>query len=335
MNREVQPFHPFLRWVRALFTLAGVIVSVLSLIGFLGQFNWVLDLCSHFRVQYIITLSLFGSLLLSFHCRKTAISFFLMAGMNGAVVLPLFFGVQNSKSNGTPVLRAMLLNVNTNTGDPGLVKIAIQEANPDILVLEEISNKWIKDLAWLKSSHPYSITQPREDNFGIGLFCKQPLVEGKIVYIGTNIPTILASIKTSGISLRIVATHPTPPTSHDYSNWRDKQLDQLPRVLGSPWPLILIGDLNMTPWSSHFRRLLQSSGLRDSSRGRGFHPTWPNDNPFLLIPIDHILYSPDISVVDRHVGGDVASDHFPVIIDFMVPQPLTNTTPISRKLSEQ
>ena len=298
--------------------MVGAVVSVFSLLGFLGQFNWVLDLCSHFRVQYVITLSILGILLLVLHCRITAIAFLLVAGVNATQILPLFFGGRITVPKGTHVLRVMLLNVNTNTGDPRLVKLAIQEANPDIIVLEEISTRWMEELAWLKTSYPYSITRPREDNFGIGCFCKEPLVEGEIAYLGVvRIPTILARIRTKGFLLRIVATHPTPPTSREYSMWRNRQLDLLPSVLGSQSPVILVGDLNVTPWNSHFRTLLLRSGLRDSSRGQGFHPTWPNDHPFLRIPIDHILHSPDLMVVERRVGRDVASDHYPVIVDFI------------------
>jgi endonuclease/exonuclease/phosphatase (EEP) superfamily protein YafD len=79
-----------------------------------------------------------------------------------------------------------------------------------------------------------------------------------------------------------------------------------------------VGDLNVTPWNHRFRRLMQRSGLMDSSRGRGFQPTWPQDHPLLRIPIDHVLHSPDILVVNRRIGREVNSDHSPVIVDFMV-----------------
>jgi len=319
MKPDTDILHPFILRLRGLLTGFGVIVSAVSLVGFLGRFHWVLDLCSHFRVQYVISLTILGGMLLALRGRKRGFALLFLAVVNAIPVLPLFFGGQYATPKDSPVLRVMLLNVNTSQGDPRLVKEAIQEANPDILVLEEISARWMDDLAWLKHSHPYSITQPREDNFGIGLFCKQPLAEGEIAYIGSaRVPSILATLRASGSLLRVIATHPTPPTSRDYSRWRDKQLDQLPTFIGRPGPTILVGDLNVTPWNSHFRRLLQRSGLMDSSRGRGFHPTWPNDNPFLRIPIDHILHSPDVTVVGRRVGRDVASDHYPVVVDFFV-----------------
>ena len=68
--------------------------------------------------------------------------------------------------------------------------------------------------------------------------------------------------------------------------------------------------------SHHFRLLLRRTGLRDSARGRGVQPTWPAGSPLLAIPLDHCLHSPDIAILQRRIGGDVGSDHYPVIVDF-------------------
>lgn len=38
----------------------------------------------------------------------------------------------------------------------------------------------------------------------------------------------------------------------------------------------------------------------------------------MSIPIDHCLHSPDITVINRRVGSDVGSDHYPLIIDFSI-----------------
>ena len=81
-------------------------------------------------------------------------------------------------------------------------------------------------------------------------------------------------------------------------------------------PKILLGDLNITPWSYFFGRLLRTANLRDPSVGIGFKTTWPVGQILLRIPIDHCLVSPEIAVEDRRVGTDVGSDHFPLVVDF-------------------
>ena len=81
-------------------------------------------------------------------------------------------------------------------------------------------------------------------------------------------------------------------------------------------PVLLLGDLNATPWSHPFKRLLQETGLIDGSRGMGYQPTWPAGVLPLLIPIDHCLHSQELRVVHKEVGPMVGSDHYPVIVDF-------------------
>jgi hypothetical protein len=101
----------------------------------------------------------------------------------------------------------------------------------------------------------HSLTQPREDNFGIGLFSKLPLEESEVAYIGSaDVPSILATLKAEKTNFRVIATHPLPPGGRDYSRLRNEQLEELPDHLRSPLPLILLGDLNVTPWSYYFRR---------------------------------------------------------------------------------
>jgi endonuclease/exonuclease/phosphatase (EEP) superfamily protein YafD len=79
---------------------------------------------------------------------------------------------------------------------------------------------------------------------------------------------------------------------------------------------ILAGDLNVTSWSPFFKDWLRESGLHDSRLGFGVQATWPTTSPLFLIPLDHVLVSPDIQVMQRQVGADVGSDHRPVLIDF-------------------
>lgn len=302
-----------------LLTAAGVVGCAATLFGFLGRFSWFLDLFSHFRVQYLFGLLVLGLLLLFGHRRKMAVTFLAFATVNLVPILPLYFGRQDMPADGAPALRAMLINVNTDLGDAVRVGDAISAADPDILVLEEISARWMSDLAWLTNAYPHSLVQPREDNFGIGLFSKRPLTEAEVVYIGgADVPSILANVSVGYTNLRVIATHPLPPGGRDYSRWRNEQLDRLPDYVRSPLPVLLLGDLNVTPWNYHFRRLLSRSGLRDSAKGYGVQPSWPNFTPLLRIPLDHGLHSSGIIIIDRRIGDDVSSDHYPVIIDFVI-----------------
>ena len=320
MNNDKEPSFLRLRvhpW--GLLTAVGILACSATVFGFLGRFSWFLDLFSHFRVQYLLGLIVLALVFLAAHRRRTATVFIAFATINLGTILPLYFGRQAALPEATHTFRAMLLNVNTHLGDVERIKQVIQGLDPDILVLEEISSQWVLDLQWLANSHPHSRVQPRDDNFGIGLFSRLPLEECEIVYIGdANVPSIVATVDTGLRKLGVIATHPLPPIGAEYSHWRNDHLERLPHYVPSSLPFILLGDLNVTPWNYHFRRLLQRTRLIDSSKGRGIQPTWPNFNPLLLIPIDHCLHSSDVSVVNKRIGRDVGSDHFPVIVDFVI-----------------
>jgi endonuclease/exonuclease/phosphatase (EEP) superfamily protein YafD len=79
--------------------------------------------------------------------------------------------------------------------------------------------------------------------------------------------------------------------------------------------LVLAGDLNLTPWSPRFARLLTETGLDDSGLRRGLAPTWLW--PFGLA-IDHVLVGAGLVALDNHLGPELGSDHRPVIVDLAI-----------------
>ena len=291
-------------------------------LGFLGRFHWFLDLFSHFRAQYAVGLAVLAAGFLVGRRRRAAAVFGAVAVVNAGCVFPLYVGGAAPWPEGAPGLRAMLINVNTYGGDTGRVGEAIREASPDLVVLEEISAQWVDALSWLAASHPHTCLQPRDDNFGIGLYSRLPLSEREVVRIGrAGVPSIVAQVETGQGPLRLLATHPLPPVGAERTRLRNEQLSQLPEFINANEPWVVIGDLNTTPWNHAFRRLAANAGLLDSLRGRGFQATWPTFLPVLGIPLDHVLHTPPVRVRDRRVGGPVGSDHLPVIVEFGIVGP--------------
>ena len=292
--------------------------SVASVLGFFGQLGWWADLCSHFRVQYAVGLAVAALLLTIHRQRRLALMFGLLALANGAVVLPRYFQTSGAAPASGPTYRAMLINVNTRHGDVVRVAAAIRECAPDIVVLEEVDDGWVAELRRLMPAYPHTKIAPRDDNFGIGLYSRFPFAACRVISLGSaDLPSIVAEVETPTGRLTILATHPLPPAGPEYSRYRNEQLGLIPQqVRAAMTPVLLLGDLNVTPWSHFFRRLLKDSGLRDSAQGRGLQTSWPSFNPLMRIPIDHALHSPSILIANRRIGPAVGSDHYPVIVDF-------------------
>ena len=211
-----------------------------------------------------------------------------------------------------------------NTGNRNFraVAEAIRFFDPDLVVLEEVNSQWLSDLQPMLAGFAHVRSAPREDNFGIGIWSRFPAKDSRIVYIGqAGVPSIHAEFETPAGRLTVLATHPLPPAGREYSELRNNQLACLPEwVRQASSPVVLLGDLNVTPWNRYFRRLLREAGLRDSAQGRRVYPTWPAYNPLLYIPLDHCLYSGGVQIVDRQTGPRVGSDHLPVIVDFRLLQ---------------
>ncbi len=177
----------------------------------------------------------------------------------------------------------------------------------------------MKSLSPLETSYPFRLAEPSLDNFGIALFSRFEPLAMEIRHIGgePSPSSVVARLKLGGKIVTVIGTHPLPPVNLNNAQSRNRQVEALARLAKeTPHPILVLGDLNMTPWSPHFGDLLRRSGLRDGRKGFGIQATWPADTVLLRIPIDHCLVSPDIVVLDYRVGPEIGSDHRPVVIDF-------------------
>lgn len=290
-----------------------------TLLGFLGSLHWFIDLFSHFRVQYMqLCLPLIGMALWQ-RWNKRAGALVLLALINYSFVLPFYFGKPDVPP--TKPIRAMMMNIYAGNGNTDQVLESIQTADPDILLLEEVTLKWEKELKILNDDYTYRISEPRDDCFGIMLLSKYPLERTEIVEIGNaGVPSIITEAHLPQGVISIIGTHPLPPIGAACSHQRNNQLAALPAYINEQaLPVLLIGDLNTTPWSPHFKNLMNRSGLKNSMKGFGFQPSWTG-NAFLKIPLDHMLHSEEIIIHNRMIGPDIGSDHRPVIVDLSLKQ---------------
>jgi endonuclease/exonuclease/phosphatase (EEP) superfamily protein YafD len=123
------------------------------------------------------------------------------------------------------------MNVNTLSGGPRKVAQTIRHFDPDIVVLEEVNDRWLAALSFALRAYPYSQSMPREDNFGIALLSKYPLVQGQIRQVGqAEIPSAVAELQLPDGRLTVIATHPLPPGGPEASRLRN---DQFCRAQGS------------------------------------------------------------------------------------------------------
>ncbi|MFN9717862.1 MAG: endonuclease/exonuclease/phosphatase family protein [Planctomycetota bacterium] len=82
-------------------------------------------------------------------------------------------------------------------------------------------------------------------------------------------------------------------------------------------PVVLVGDLNLPPWSPHFDSFLSKSELLNGSSEKGLQPTWSFRDafPFGLI-IDHGPYRRELLCTTPEILKETGSDRRPVVFKF-------------------
>lgn len=118
---------------------------------------------------------------------------------------------------------------------------------------------------------------------------------------------IIFPIEVDGDTIPITALHTRLPLSYGSAQQRNRFLEQITQHIEDQENYIYMGDFNLTPWTPEFRKL---PGKRAGDPR--FISTWDAQRFWTGIPIDHIMISDGIEVIESRVLEDVGSDHFPV-----------------------
>lgn len=294
-------------------------LCALTLLAFVGERHWMLEITTHFRPHYAGGLLVLAAVYACARRFRLSATFAAVALLNIAVLLPRFAPHASAPAN-APSLKLLLANVHSDNRDYESLLRLITYEQPDIIALLEVNDAWLNAVASLEKSHPHFRKVSRSDNFGIALYSRLPLDDTRTAYLSAaEVPSIQTSVDLgTHRPVRILATHPLPPGNADNVTLRNQQLAAIAKwSAGSPNPSVVIGDLNCAPWSPAFRQLLHDGSLQDS--GWGITPTWPVEPWFLRIPLDHCLTSPSILAKEHRVGPDIGSDHFPIIVTLSFP----------------
>lgn len=299
-----------------LLAIPAVLLTVVSVAAFFGRWSWVLDVLSNFRVQYAIALLFMAAFLFTARWTRMGAIALLGAAINGAVILPLYLGEGRTVAPEEP-LRIMSFNLLASNAQFGEVVAYLREIRADVIFLHEASRPW--EMALQGTDLPYEVTRSRSLDLDYGTLVLSRPGDPVISYGFTLGGARAVQVTHDGVA--VLGAHPLAPTSSRRSALRNAQLE-----FATDWaqqqtgPHVVTGDFNATPWSYAFRRMLADSDLENSQVGFGVQGTFPADRFFLIrLPIDHLLHSPELAVVDRRRGPRLGSDHFPLIVDLWQP----------------
>jgi endonuclease/exonuclease/phosphatase (EEP) superfamily protein YafD len=238
-----------------------------------------------------------------------------------ASVLPRAIGADTERAAGHETLTVLSANVYLGGAEPAALIALIDRLHPDLLSVQELTPSFARRMqrAGLGDRLPHSVLMPQPKGHGGGLYARYPLTPLPTrTHFLFRMPRALISLP-DGRRLRLIAVHPQPPNM-SVDRWREA-LESLPTPgVGIPW--VLIGDFNATFDQAEFRDLVDS-GYRDAAdaAGEGLEPTWPGPDefPWGLITIDHVLADSRLGVAEYGVEDLSGSDHRAISAQLVLP----------------
>lgn len=303
------------------------LVSAASLFG---RAVWMFELLTHFRVQYVVAGAVLALALVALRRWIGAGVATALAIANAVPVLPYVAAPPPFPGDGsTMVARVMAINLRHRFGDVDAVVDLIRAERPDVVLLTELLPRHLDALESLGDVLPYRIDSGARGIFETLLLSRLPIASWRIHHPASRfLPVIEARLCPEpdgpGACLTVIALHAPRP---DFRRGRP-QIETLALVAERAAAIadrrvVVLGDLNTTPFSHQFRDLTMRGGLADAALGTSWRTTWISRFPPFGLTLDHVLVGAALRPLARRVAGDIGSDHFPLIVDLAPVGPAT------------
>ncbi|MEM9777529.1 MAG: endonuclease/exonuclease/phosphatase family protein, partial [Chloroflexota bacterium] len=305
--------------------LGSAAVVFISIGGFFPQWAWWLNWYSHPRPHYFVA-ALFA--VGWFACQRkwmlTALPLIAVA-INGGILAPFFFPTVLSQDKGSASLTMAHLNTNQGQADVS----ALNETAADIIFLQEFTPETEREVYELFPSYDLVISHPLTTTIGVGMLVhKESAFETDLHRVNhmpwyNYRPLVTARLELDGQRLQVMSIHASRPHHHGADAFQKLEMDAAAgwgrEQQSYGYEVIMIGDINMTPWSVRYKEFLDMSQTRDSMLGFGIQNSWTAVVPMWLgLPVDHATHSDGLKVIDRHTIPVEGSDHGILVIEVMV-----------------
>lgn len=313
-------------------TIFKIIAYALAICGLL-QFWIIPGIAWNFTFPYLQIIIL-G---LCYTWRKKKPLQFLVVGIIGLATLGEFMfsaysKTQISASQIEQELDVMTYNIYFQNRYPNQVLALIQEKDPDILCLQELSPRWAGILdKEIGASYPYKLTLPSNDPYGIGIYSKFKLENQTILKTEYAIPFAqIVDVKVGDKSMQLIHCHLSSPAvalansnqfiSYYHKNYKERrqQVLEINKVAqagdNSYDSQLLLGDLNTLHSEPMFKTIRSNWASPGHGILRWLNFSFPNtDRSMPLMPLDYIMGRGRLQFLNYQTVKGGSSDHLPVL----------------------
>lgn len=220
-------------------------------------------------------------------------------------------------------IRVATTNIYLGNPDPAESLREILAADPDIILLQEVSPSIWATIEAMPELDSYTnrTVNPRDNPDGTAILSRLPVEAIDSETHGT-VPITWADIHVGDESVRIINLHISAPLSTYLIERGDRQMREIRDLLdASDETFIIAGDFNATAQHERFDRLM-SDDLGDAHQqgGRGFGATWGSGRlgpvPAFL-RIDHVLTDKPLESIHSWTASLCGSDHSVLYADII------------------
>ena len=225
-----------------------------------------------------------------------------------------------SEDDGRPdIIRLVQMNVRYNNAQFSKATDVIKAAKPDIALLQEITRTNEDLLEDLKPELPHQLYCHQRGAGSVAILSRFPFGSTSKRQCLWTLGFARAEIMLNGTAYDLASFHSRWPWPFSQSKqWQSLQ----PELEALKNPLILAGDFNAAPWSAIVQNTAQITGTKVAP---DLLMTWGPPNAALrpifgqLLPIDHVMISPQLTFLSRQILADGGSDHYPILTRIKLP----------------
>jgi endonuclease/exonuclease/phosphatase (EEP) superfamily protein YafD len=277
---------------------------------------WAGELLASFRPHLVVACVALALVCAALLRPLPALVLLALAVANVAPVVHATGGSPAPVVAGAPTLVLAEQNAQGGAGSAATVLQHLADHPADVLVVLDPAPDWATFLRGPAEQMGYEVAAPTSGaSADRALVLARVPVEVVALPLSGDLPpaSVAFDVALDEEQIRVLATHTRNPLTPGRWRLRDDQLAAIAAwSRAQDGPIVVMGDLNVAPWSPTFTRLEHESGLVSSGEGRPSQASWPWWPAWLRpigIPIDHLLHSPDLVVAEREVQPSIGSQH--------------------------
>lgn len=307
-----------MKYMKKLFIFSFLLNVLILFLGFFPFLHPLFDSFTHFRVYLLFSfLVFFLVFIISNKQYRLYLIFVFFLVLSYTIFISLAFNpsLKYSVLDNNKTLKLMQFNLNFRNTQIEKFSAFIAKEKVEVITLQEVTSKHKAFLETLKIAYPYQAHCKFGGVGDIAILSVYPFAKDKGECVkGEGLLWKQVLVKDKAINIASVHLHWPFPYKQEI------QVKKLVNILKQAnKPMILAGDFNAVSWSHSVQQIAKASqteciaGLRWTLNLKKL-PILPR----FKLPIDHILISKEIEVINIKVAKDLGSDHLPLLTTLVI-----------------